>query len=202
MNRSNNLLNGSLLGPLNGTSSGGSSGITQVFVNIFQRCEAQTTSLIHAGKYLKNTVVANSITTGFKLSAGRKLKALAQVRTAISVRLDGWAAVMLEASTLASTTLTAQLSAMKAVKLAAAIELASYNTFRLQKRHPVLLESMSYPIGAVVTGEISRARRLSFGCVPTVSVSGVITEASRVRAPIERTAYVPESNRVSVIQGI
>lgn len=219
MNRKGNLLNGALLG-----SSGSS---TKIFIQAAQWCEAQTAAILKAGRKLKHSTGINGAVVTTVLRAGRKLKAVSQSGMTTSAKLFGWVAVPLTPVTVPlSVTTTATLKAMHAVPLSTGSAPLSVNTSVVLKcMHPVLLNAVNTSLlvqtSAVVqqmhavyltslntqglvntSGTLSKGSRMKINSTCQSFITVVLSESSKIRAPLMRTSLLSKSQRISVIPGI
>lgn len=214
MNRSSNLLNGALLG-----SSGSPN---KLYIYATQWCQAQATALLRMGRQLHtqaNVVVAPS----FLLRAGRKLKSATLASNSIAVRLTGFVAVSLVSSGQGRVITTSSLKAMRAKTLQVLFTPRVYTVTKLQgayaktlqfvatlsvlttvaiKRvHPEHLSSNNTLV-ATTQCAVNAGKFLKASCVLIASTSAVLSESSKVRAPLSRTAYLPVHSRVVFISGM
>ena len=192
MNRSSNLLNGALLG-----SSGSSN---KVYIYATQWCQAQATALLRMGRQLHtqaNVVVAPS----FLLRAGRKLKSATLASNSIAVRLAGFVAVSLVSSGQGGVIATSSLKAMRAKTLQFVATLSVLTTVAIKRVHPEHLSSNNTLV-ATTQCAVNAGKLLKASCVLIASTSAVLSESSKVRAPLSRTAYLPVHSRVVFISGM
>lgn len=172
MNRKGNLLNGALLG-----SSGKS---TRIFLQATQWCEAQTTSALRAGRYLTHVTGIDGVVSSFVLGAGRKLKAVIETVGEFTARLDNRVAVPLSA-------------------VSALFEMQT--TAVLQRRHPVSLAARLEPLVTVSQGTLYKGSLMKSNCELHGVFTVILSESSRIRAPLKRISFISGATRISIIPG-
>ena len=216
MNRSSNLLNGSLLG-----TAGRSS---KIFLQATQWSSAQVTALLVAGRKLTSSTDLTQVVTNTTLRAGRHLKASLVGSISAIPNVVNMSAVSLSASLVSTVSITATIRKMKSVLLSAAQTLIHQSTVVLRKMSHVSM-AINQENKAEIVVNMRRAHQVTLATVLTGSVvtplvplykgsklrsasvlslqlnRSVLSESSRVRAPIKRTSYVLINNRTSVIPG-
>lgn len=196
MNRKGDLLNGALLG-----SSGSS---TKIFIQAAQWCEVQTIAILHAGRYLKHSAGINGAAVTTVLRAGRKLKAVSQSGVTISAKLFGWVAVPLTPVTVPlSVTTAAAIKAMHPVPLNAInTPLLVQTSATLQQLRAVYLTPLNPEVIVNTSCKLSKGSRMKGNSTCQTLITAVLSESSKIRAPLIRTSLLSKSQRISVIPGI